>query len=67
MKVLVQHNYQVKMGVLQAGHYGVPQNRVRVFIWAAQNGLPLPEYPVPTHDFHIFKNVKKEFEDTKIL
>ena len=33
--------YQARLGILQAGHYGVPQNRWRVFIVAAADGLEL--------------------------
>jgi DNA (cytosine-5)-methyltransferase 1 len=43
--------YQVKLGILQAGHYGLPQNRWRVFVLAARQGERLPEFPVPTHAF----------------
>lgn len=38
---------QVKL--LNAAHYGSPQDRTRVIIWAAQFGLPMPYYPIPTH------------------
>ncbi|KAI0032194.1 S-adenosyl-L-methionine-dependent methyltransferase [Vararia minispora EC-137] len=41
--------YQVHMKVLQAAQYGVPQTRPRVIFWAAQRGIPLPSFPVPTH------------------
>lgn len=33
--------------VLNAVHYGVPQNRERLFLLGARHGLPLPTYPVP--------------------
>jgi DNA (cytosine-5)-methyltransferase 1 len=42
--------YDTRLGILQAGHYGLPQNRWRVFIWGAKHGLP-PEFPEPTHQF----------------
>ena len=43
--------YQSHLGILQAGYYGVPQNRWRVFIVAALKGLKLPQFPMPVHDF----------------
>ena len=43
--------YGAKLGILQAGYYGVPQNRWRVFIVAAAEGLKLPAFPVPVHNF----------------
>jgi DNA (cytosine-5)-methyltransferase 1 len=36
--------------VLNAAHYGVPQDRKRLFLLGARKGLPLPEYPEPTHE-----------------
>jgi DNA (cytosine-5)-methyltransferase 1 len=41
----------VRFSVLQAGVYGSPQNRRRVIFWGARRGLPLPEFPIPTHTF----------------
>ena len=43
--------YQVRFKVLQAGQYGAPQGRKRVLFWGAKRGLPLPEFPMPTHGF----------------
>ena len=43
--------YKTRLGILQAGHYGLPQNRWRVFLWAAQGDLELPKFPKPTHSF----------------
>ncbi|MGQ9865959.1 MAG: DNA cytosine methyltransferase [Pseudanabaenaceae cyanobacterium] len=40
----VQENYQV----LNAAHYGVPQNRERLFLLGGRADLPLPAYPHPT-------------------
>jgi site-specific DNA-cytosine methylase len=42
---------QVRYGVLNAAHYGVPQSRVRTFIWAALPGETLPDWPQPLHAF----------------
>lgn len=33
--------------VLNAVHYGVPQNRERLFLLGARHGLSLPAYPAP--------------------
>ena len=49
---LVSLGYQTRVRVLNAGSYGVAQHRVRVIIFAAKHGLPLPEAPQPTHIFH---------------
>jgi len=35
--------------VLNALWYGVPQDRQRLFLLGARRGLPLPAYPLPTH------------------
>lgn len=37
--------------MLQAGVYGSPQGRRRVIFWGARRGVPLPEFPIPTHNF----------------
>ena len=34
--------------VLNAGHYGTPQNRERLILVGAREGAPLPNYPEPT-------------------
>ena len=38
----VKENYQV----LNAANYGVPQNRLRLFLVGCQKGLKLPDYPL---------------------
>jgi DNA (cytosine-5)-methyltransferase 1 len=42
-----RHGYQVKQNpqVLNAAHYGVPQNRQRLFLFGCRQGLTLPQYP----------------------
>jgi len=42
-----RHGYQVKQNphVLNAAHYGVPQNRQRLFLLGCRQGLNLPQYP----------------------
>ncbi|PFH48401.1 hypothetical protein AMATHDRAFT_5836 [Amanita thiersii Skay4041] len=51
IRALVDMGYQVQFCLLHAGHYGVPQRRVRFFIVAALHGYPLPKFPRPSHDF----------------
>ncbi|CCL99992.1 uncharacterized protein FIBRA_02017 [Fibroporia radiculosa] len=51
LRTLVSLGYQVRFKVLQAGQYGSPQDRKRVIFWGAKQGLPLPEFPLPTHSF----------------
>ncbi|KAM7257803.1 hypothetical protein ACFE04_013544 [Oxalis oulophora] len=46
---LVSMNYQTRIGMMAAGSYGVPQFRMRVFLWAANPFRKLPQYPFPTH------------------
>ncbi|KAK0463813.1 S-adenosyl-L-methionine-dependent methyltransferase [Desarmillaria tabescens] len=51
LRILTSLGYQVRVKILQAGAYGAPQQRNRILIWGAQRGLPLPEFPIPTHAF----------------
>ncbi|XP_045773016.1 DNA (cytosine-5)-methyltransferase PliMCI-like [Maniola jurtina] len=51
LRALLAMGYQCTFGVLQAGHYGVPQTRRRLIILAAAPGQRLPAYPEPTHVF----------------
>ncbi|KAK1128077.1 hypothetical protein K0M31_003562 [Melipona bicolor] len=52
LQCLIRMGYQCTFGVLQAGSYGVPQNRRRVIILAAAPGQILPKYPKPIHTFY---------------
>ncbi|XP_051134711.1 DNA (cytosine-5)-methyltransferase CMT3 [Andrographis paniculata] len=47
---LVSIGYQVRMGMMAAGSYGLPQFRMRVFMWGALPTENLPQYPLPTHE-----------------
>ncbi|PVG01704.1 S-adenosyl-L-methionine-dependent methyltransferase [Serendipita vermifera] len=49
LRLLTAMNYQVRYGILLAGHYGVPQNRRRVIFLAARRDVSLPQLPQPTH------------------
>ncbi|NBV77887.1 DNA (cytosine-5-)-methyltransferase, partial [bacterium] len=51
LRTLEDLNYQTKLGILQAGFYGLAQNRWRVFVVAAKEGESLPSFPEPTHLF----------------
>jgi len=49
--ILDSIGYSSHLGILQAGHFGVAQNRWRVFILASQRGLQLPCFPEPAYAF----------------
>ncbi|KAG9223174.1 hypothetical protein PLEOSDRAFT_155087 [Pleurotus ostreatus PC15] len=51
LRALDELGYQYHFALLQAAHYGTPQQRVRFFIIAAQMGNPLPGFPQPSHYF----------------
>lgn len=51
LKCLLAMGYQVTFGILQAGHYGVPQTRKRLILMAAAPGYVLPKFPEPMHVF----------------
>ncbi|KAL0482110.1 hypothetical protein AKO1_013239 [Acrasis kona] len=48
---LHDQDYVTQASVLMATHYGVPQSRSRLFVWAVNKlkKLPLPNYPPHTH------------------
>ncbi|KAF8167566.1 hypothetical protein B0H34DRAFT_792278 [Crassisporium funariophilum] len=58
VRALIDMGYQVRYGLLQAGHYGTPQRRVRFFLITAQDGQPLPELPQPTHEFPVVNSLQ---------
>ncbi len=51
MEEFSARGYVVKedYSVLNAADFGVPQQRFRLFLLGALKGLPLPNYPAPTH------------------
>ncbi|GKV21739.1 hypothetical protein SLEP1_g31691 [Rubroshorea leprosula] len=59
---LIKMNYQTRMGMMAAGAYGLPQFRMRVFLWGAQPTEKLPQYPLPTHDVVVRGVIPLEFE-----
>ncbi|KAJ0605724.1 putative DNA (cytosine-5-)-methyltransferase [Helianthus annuus] len=60
---LVSMNYQTRMGIMAAGSYGVPQCRLRVFLWGANTMMNLPQFPLPTHEVIGRGVVPVEFKD----
>lgn len=59
---LVKMNYQARLGVMAAGCYGLPQFRLRVFLWGAHPFERLPQFPLPTHDVVLKYGTPSEFE-----
>ncbi|XP_057422555.1 DNA (cytosine-5)-methyltransferase CMT3-like [Lotus japonicus] len=59
---LLQMNYQSRLGIMAAGAYGLPQFRLRVFIWGAAPTEKLPQFPLPTHDVILRGVIPVEFE-----
>ncbi|XP_061366896.1 DNA (cytosine-5)-methyltransferase CMT2 [Gastrolobium bilobum] len=59
---LVHMNYQARMGIIAAGCYGLPQFRLRVFLWGAHPSEVLPQFPLPTHDVIVKYWPPLEFE-----
>jgi len=49
MEIFGNFGYQIEANyrVLNAAHFGVPQDRQRLFLLGARSGLPLPTYPAP--------------------
>lgn len=46
---LTSFSYQIRYGILHAGHYGAPQIRRRVIFIASKRGTYLPDLPQPSH------------------
>ncbi|XP_011092593.1 DNA (cytosine-5)-methyltransferase CMT2 [Sesamum indicum] len=59
---LVNMNYQARLGTIASGCYGLPQFRLRVFIWGAHPSQILPQFPLPTHDVVVRYWPPPEFE-----
>ncbi|KAL8536466.1 hypothetical protein ACS0TY_011903 [Phlomoides rotata] len=59
---LVLMKYQARLGTIASGCYGLPQFRLRVFIWGAQPSESLPQFPLPTHDVIVRYWPPVEFE-----
>ncbi|XP_039011094.1 DNA (cytosine-5)-methyltransferase CMT3-like isoform X2 [Hibiscus syriacus] len=63
---LIRLNYQVRMGMMAAGAYGLPQFRMRAFFWGARPNEKLPQYPLPTHDLIVRGVIPLEFENNTV-
>ncbi|XP_030923969.1 putative DNA (cytosine-5)-methyltransferase CMT1 isoform X2 [Quercus lobata] len=63
---LVSMNYQARLGMMAAGSYGLPQFRMRVFLWGACPTEKLPQYPLPTHKVNARKFIPNEFEEIHV-
>ncbi|KAL1370753.1 DNA (cytosine-5)-methyltransferase CMT2 isoform X2 [Arachis hypogaea] len=59
---LVHMNYQARLGMVAAGCYGLPQFRLRVFLWGAHPSEVLPQFPLPSHDVIVSYWPPTEFE-----
>ncbi|KAL5732154.1 DNA (cytosine-5-)-methyltransferase [Ranunculus cassubicifolius] len=59
---LVGMNYQVRLGLLAAGCYGLPQFRMRAFFWGALTSENLPSFPRPTHEVTVRNHAPRLFE-----
>ncbi|XP_078429548.1 DNA (cytosine-5)-methyltransferase CMT3-like isoform X2 [Wolffia australiana] len=62
MARLVSMNYQARLGMMAAGCYGLPQFRMRAFLWGALPSESLPRFPLPTHNVIVRGSVPTEFE-----
>ena len=51
LAALSELGYSTSVGLLQAGYYGLPQNRWRTFVCARAEGIRRPAFPQPTHQF----------------
>ncbi|KAI3943905.1 hypothetical protein MKX01_008260 [Papaver californicum] len=63
---LVAMHYQVRLGLLVAGSYGLPQYRMRAFLWGAKTTEKLPQFPVPTHKVIGRGHAPKAFENNLV-
>ena len=52
LKNLENIGYKTSVGIIQAGSFGLPQNRWRVFVVAIKQANNLFKWPNPTHRFH---------------
>ncbi|CAK9140069.1 unnamed protein product [Ilex paraguariensis] len=63
---LVGLNYQARLGMMAAGAYGLPQFRMRMFMWGARPSEKLPQYPLPTHNVVVRGVIPTEFESNTV-
>lgn len=48
-RLFIVEGYQVRTVTMNASHYGDPQHRLRVILFAARDDHKLPDVPKPTH------------------
>ncbi|XP_047043493.1 DNA (cytosine-5)-methyltransferase 1-like [Lolium rigidum] len=58
---LVAMKYQSRLGIMVAGCYGLPQFRMRVFLWGALSTMVVPAFPLPTHHVVVRGGAPKAF------
>ncbi|KAL8104093.1 DNA (cytosine-5)-methyltransferase CMT2-like [Apium graveolens] len=63
---MVNMKYQARLGIMPAGCYGLPQFRLRVFLWGALPSEKLPQFPLPTHDVVVKYAPATEFEQNTV-
>lgn len=63
---LVYMKYQARLGTIAAGCYGLPQFRLRVFLWGAISSEKLPPFPLPTHEVVVKYWPPLEFEKNTV-
>ncbi|KAI3450870.1 hypothetical protein Pfo_007535 [Paulownia fortunei] len=63
---LLAMGYQARMGMMAAGAYGLPQFRMRMFMWGALPTERLPQYPLPTHNVIVRGVIPTEFESNTV-
>ncbi|KAJ3678476.1 hypothetical protein LUZ60_002279 [Juncus effusus] len=63
---LVRMNYQARLGLMVAGSYGLPQFRMRMFLWGALPSEVLPQFPLPTHDVVVRGGAPTEFRHSLV-
>ncbi|KAJ4756664.1 DNA (cytosine-5-)-methyltransferase family protein [Rhynchospora pubera] len=60
---LIEMNYQARLGLMVAGCYGLPQFRMRAFLFGALPTEILPQFPLPTHNVIMRGGAPNEFEN----
>ncbi|KAH7100126.1 S-adenosyl-L-methionine-dependent methyltransferase, partial [Auriculariales sp. MPI-PUGE-AT-0066] len=61
--ILLELGYHVRVGIMQAGYFGTPQQRRRFILLAADINSTLPELPHPTHGFSTITLRSTAFRD----
>ncbi|KAK1312976.1 DNA (cytosine-5)-methyltransferase 1 [Acorus calamus] len=62
----VEMNYQSKLGIMGAGCYGLPQYRLRMFLWGVFQTENLPQFPLPTHEVVVRGWTPSEFDQNVV-